>query len=442
MKNLRFEGTLPRLSVLLLSAAILAACVVESPRREEALSVVSNAAWLAYRDGFQRPWRVIVADNENTDQKIYTLQAVDLDKRFAVAMVCPDKGAGVHRVFLLYAAATEVSRLREGCQVPLDRLARHQVSGTLTGTQRRVRLSFVPGEEAEFYGGYALRVPERTTDVLAVTGPSGPEGIDPEKILVLRGFEVIGNDGEGEQQIPLDLDFSAGLAHETAPAVEVSVSPGEAATGELEWRARVELGTGRNRLVLQRLRPEDGASRMAFRGLPSEALQEGEGHRAVLQWLDDVGEVVRAGVRAFATPAPVALGVPAPFDPQARVERLALSWAAPAEDALFGPLRLASWYLEGQGRAEDGTPVSVRWEIHVDVSWMEPDEASGRIVLPLPDFSGLPGWQASWLPSSGFDRWRLEVYFSDDDTGRLVSGILEGKVVPGLAYGLVSRRGP
>ncbi|GEM_PF-6043932 len=432
---------LPRLTVLL-SSLLLAACVVDSPQREEALSLVSNAAWVAYRDGVQRPWRVIVADNENTDQKIYTLQAVDLDKRFAVAMVCPDKGSGVQRVFLLYAAATQVGRLREGCQVPLDRVARHQVYGTLRGTERRVRLSFVPGEEAEFYGGYALRVPEGATDVLAVAGPSGPGGIEPEKILILRDFEVTPKEGEVEGRFPQDLNFAAGLAYPVAPAVEVGVSPGEAAAGEVAWQAQVELSTGRNRLVLQRLRPEEGTLRMAFHGLPGEALQEGEGHRVVLQWLNDAGEVVRAGVRTFTAPAPVALGVPAPFDPQARVEHLALSWVAPAEDALFGPLRLVSWYLEGQGEDEAGASVSVRWEIHVGASWMEAEETSGRIVLPLPDFSALPGWKAEWVPVAGFERWRLEVYFSDDDTGRVLSGALQGKVVPGLAYGQVSRRGP
>jgi len=188
-----------------------------------------------------------------------------------------------------------------------------------------------------------------------------------------------------------------------------------------------------NDLPLLRLDSEQGRTRGPFHGLVADYLQYGEGHRARLDTYDAQGRRLRSGVRLFTQVNDVALALPAPFEPQPAVDVTALSWSAPAEDAVFGPRRLAHWRLEGQGQDENGAARPIEGKGRTRMG--PPGPSSGTCTWPT------NGWRPIWTATT-FESWRLAQYFSDDPAGPLLKFILQDTLTPGLAFGLVSREGP
>ncbi len=428
----------------------LGGCLVKDTVRQDAVAILSNAAWLAYQDGPDRDWRVLVSGNDNTLPKAYALQAGDLDKRYALAMVCPGGDGQPHQVFLIYGDAATVSNLRQGCEPPPESRKRYRVDGNIEDDVayrgEMTRLSFAPGETLEVFNAYATTVPEGPKDLLAAKGPIVDGLFAPRRFVIVRDLgadsNVRGNNATPveEQHKQLNLSFyeTDSLPATSDPAtLTVQADLGG---GETRWAASVDLWSENgNDLPLLRLDSGRERTRGAFYGLVADYLRDGEGHRARLDTYDAQGRRLRSGMRLFTQVSDVALSLPAPFDPQPAVDPFELSWSAPAEDAAFGPRRLAHWRLEGGGG--NGAGPTVVWQVYLADGWMENDPLDGRIRLPLPDLTALPGWQPEWTVTA-FDRWRLTQYFSDDPAGPLLNFILQGALEPGLAFGRVTREGP
>jgi len=443
---------LKRLSPFLVIALGLAGCLVKDTVRQDAVAILSNAAWLAYQDGPDRDWRVLVSGNEDTQPKAYALQAGDLDKRYALAMVCPGGDDRPHQVFLIYGDAGTVSNLRQGCEPPPESRRRYRVDGNVYDDVayrgELTRLSFAPGETLEVFNAYATTVPEGPKDLLAAKGPIVDGLFTPRRFVIVRGLDAVSNT-RGNDTTPVeerrdrrDLVFLESQSLPATPDPATLTVQAELSGGELRWRASVDLWSRNgNDLPLLRLDSEQGRTRGPFHGLVADYLQYGEGHRARLDTYDAQGRRLRSGVRLFTQVNDVALALPAPFEPQPAVDVTALSWSAPAEDAVFGPRRLAHWRLEGQGQDENGAARPIVWHVYVADEWMATDLLDGRIRLPLPDLAALPGWQPEWTATT-FESWRLAQYFSDDPAGPLLKFILQDTLTPGLAFGLVSREGP
>lgn len=430
----------------------LGGCLVKDTVRQDAVAILSNAAWLAYQDGPDRDWRVLVSGNTDTQPKAYALQAGDLDKRYALAMVCPGGDDQPHQVFLIYGDAATVSNLRQGCEPPPESRKRYRVDGNIYDDVayrgEMTRLSFAPGETLEVFNAYATTVPEGPKDLLAAKGPIVDGQFAPRRFVIMRDLDSVSNTRGNnttpveEQHKQIDLVF---LESKSFPATADSATltvQADLGGGETRWAASVDLWSKHgNDLPLLRLDSTQGRTDGTFHGLVADYLRDGEGHRARLDTYDAQGRRLRSGVRLFAQVSDVALSLPVPFDPQPAVDPFELTWSAPAEDAVFGPRRLAHWRLDGQGQSEDGATHPVVWQVYVADQWMTTDDVDGRIRLPLPDFSVLPGWQTEWSVT-GFDRWRLTQYFSDDPAGPLLKFVLQGALETGLAFGRVTREGP